>query len=142
MVIPFQSNVRYLGMHLDSQLMWCHHIDIKIKEFNIWIKNITRLIDRNNVLSLNNKRLIYTAVVRGRSERNGVQLWDCANIQILIAQNNFLRIMPYVPWNRTNVTTQRLIHTNLTSHGNILASKLEDYPNNVTEQLLDTSWRE
>ena len=62
--IPKVSDVKYLGMHLDSKLNWSKHIITKRKQLNIQKSKMYWLIGRKSKLSIENKALLYKAILK------------------------------------------------------------------------------
>ena len=89
---PSAESVKYLGLHLDSRpgTSWKTHILMKRNQLSI------RLHDKNSKMSLENKILIYKAILKP-VWTYGVQLWGVAaqsNIDIIQrVQSKVLRII-------------------------------------------------
>jgi len=62
-VIPQTELVKYLGLHFDCRLNWKKHIAKKRKQIDLKTKEINCLIGKNSHLSIENKLLIYEAVI-------------------------------------------------------------------------------
>jgi len=62
--IPVADTARYLGLHLDCKLNRHEHIVRKCKLLDMHFTNFYWLIGRHSTLSLQNKRLIYTAIFK------------------------------------------------------------------------------
>lgn len=99
--IPILHETKYLGMRLDQRLTWKQHIIAKKKEINRLIASMYWLIGRNSTLTIDNKLLIYKAIIKP-TWSYGAQLWGCAkttNIKIIQrCQNKVLRIITNAPW--------------------------------------------
>ncbi len=110
--IPRRDSAKYLGVYLDSKLNWSKHIEAKCTDLRIKFRSLFWMVRAKNKLSLANKKLIYTMVLRP-VWTYGAQLWGCAadtNIQkIQRIQNNILRKMVGAPWSVQN----RTIHDDL-----------------------------
>jgi hypothetical protein len=61
--IPRKTEIKYLGMTIDSKLTWRQHIAKKRKQINITIKQLTWLPDRKSNLAIENKLLIYKTII-------------------------------------------------------------------------------
>ena len=68
----------YLGLHFDSKLNWKEHITKKRKQTVLKAKEINWLTGRNSNLSLENKLLVYKAVIKP-IWTYGIELWGCAS---------------------------------------------------------------
>lgn len=99
--LPHSDCVKYLGFHLDRRLTWKQHIKKKRNEANIKYKNLHWLMGRNSVLSVDNKLLIYNAVIKP-VWAYGVQLWNTASKTNMLClqrvQNKILRTIANAPW--------------------------------------------
>jgi hypothetical protein len=79
------EEVKYLGMHLDRRLTWKKHLFMKRKQLGIKLRSLYWMIGRNSKLSLNNKLLLYIAILTP-VWTYGIQLWGSAansNLEIL-----------------------------------------------------------
>uniref|UniRef100_A0A1Y1JXT3 Reverse transcriptase domain-containing protein n=2 Tax=Photinus pyralis TaxID=7054 RepID=A0A1Y1JXT3_PHOPY len=143
--IPQTQTVRYLGLHLDSKLTWKQHITKKKKQVEIKTRELQWLIGRKSRVSLENKILIYKAVIKPTWEY-GIELWGCAsksNIQIIQrCQSKILRQIADAPWYVTNHT----IHTDLQvpivqevigKKANTHHIVINNHPNLIIEQLTE-----
>ena len=63
-VIPQVESVKYLGLHFDRRLNWKAHITKKRKQTDLKTKEINWLIGRKSNLSIENKLLVYKAVIK------------------------------------------------------------------------------
>jgi hypothetical protein len=64
-LLPQQEEVKYLGMHLDRRLTWeKKYIFMKRKQLGIKFRSLYWMIGRNSKLSLNNKLLLYKAILK------------------------------------------------------------------------------
>jgi hypothetical protein len=61
---PQQEEVKYLGMHLDRRLTCKRNIIMKRKQLGIKLRRLCWIIGRNSKLSLNNKLLLYKAILK------------------------------------------------------------------------------
>ncbi|CAG5014895.1 unnamed protein product [Parnassius apollo] len=100
-VVPQADHVRYLGLYLDKRLTWQKHIFTKRKQLGIQTRKLYWLIGRKSQLSLENKILLYKAILKP-IWTYGIQLWGTAshsNIEILQRfQNKALRMITNAPW--------------------------------------------
>jgi hypothetical protein len=99
--IPPSNMAKYLGMTLDAKLRWKEHVKKKIEELNIKYREVKWLLGRTSQLSIQNKILVYSQVMKP-VWTYGIQLWGCAsksNIQrIQKYQNKVLRGIVNAPW--------------------------------------------
>jgi hypothetical protein len=90
------DEVKYLGIHLDRKLTSPKHISTKRKQLEIKLRKLYWIIGRKSQLSLENKLLVYKAILKS-IWTYGVQLWGSAsssNIEILESfQSKVLRII-------------------------------------------------
>jgi hypothetical protein len=61
--IPRKTEIKYLGMTIDSKLTWKQHIVKKRKQINIIIKQLNFLLGRKPNLGIENKLLIYKTII-------------------------------------------------------------------------------
>jgi hypothetical protein len=61
--MPRQTEIKYLGMTIDSKLALKQHIVKKRKEINITIKQLNWLLGRKSNLAVENKLLIYKTII-------------------------------------------------------------------------------
>ena len=79
------DDVKYLGIHLDRKLTCRKHITTNRKQVDPKLRKLYWIIDRKSQLSLENKQLVYKAILKP-IWTYGVQLWGSAsnsNIDIL-----------------------------------------------------------
>jgi hypothetical protein len=143
--IPQKSTVRYLGLHLDNKLHWREHIQKKKQQIVLKTKELNWLIGRKSKLSLENRILIYKAVIKP-IWTYGMELWSCASKSrtaiIQRQQSKILRQIVNAPWYITNCTlhhdlriptVQDVIKLKATRH----ISNITDDPNPLLSQLLE-----
>ena len=103
--------------------------DLKAKEIN-W------LIGRNSNLSLENKLIVYKAVIKP-IWTYGIELWGCASISnvavIQRSQSKILRTIANAPWYVTNHT----LHTdlNIPYVSEVINERIDKHPNPLVETL-------
>jgi hypothetical protein len=111
-IIPQTQVVIYLGLHFDCRLNWKEHTAIKRKQIDLKTKKINWLIGKNSHLSIENKLLIYKAVITPVWS-HGIELWGCASKSNVVfmqrSQTKILRALANAPWYVTNHT----LHTDL-----------------------------
>lgn len=141
--IPIDKVARYLGVHIDNKLTWKHHIQKKRDQMKMRLSQLYWLLRRKSKLSVNNKLLIYTAIIRP-IWTYGIQLWGVAkksNIAIIQRQQSkILRLIINAEWYIPNLdihrdlniptvdeviaTASRTYNTKLVHHSNIEISDL------------------
>lgn len=143
--LPQAEEVKYLGMHLDRRLTWRKHIWTKRLQLGIKLRNMYWLIGRNSELSLENKVIIYTAVLRP-VWTYGIQLWGSAsksNVEILQRfQNKILRVITNAPWfvpnnilhNDLKITT---VEEEVKKYSIQYKERLQIHPNELATSLMD-----
>ncbi|GFY01649.1 probable RNA-directed DNA polymerase from transposon BS [Trichonephila clavipes] len=92
--LQWSQSTKYLGLILDKNLAWKHHILHARDKFRHALRLIYPLICRNSEMDMYNKVLLYTAVLRPIISY-GCPVWGYAaktNIKILeVAQNSIIR---------------------------------------------------
>jgi hypothetical protein len=101
--IPRNTEIKYLGMTIDSKLTSKQHIAKKLKQINITIKQLNWLLGRKSNPAIENKLLIYkTIIIPTRIWTYGLELWGCASKSstsiIQISQSKILRMIVDAPW--------------------------------------------
>jgi hypothetical protein len=69
-----QSEVKYLGLHLDRRLTWSTHIRTKRRHLELKLRGMYWLLGRKSKLSLENKLLLYKCILKP-AWSYGIQLW-------------------------------------------------------------------
>lgn len=139
--IPSYSEVKYLGLILDSKLTWNPHLKAKRKALNTRLHLLRPLL--KSKMNINIKLLIYKSLLRPLWTY-GIQLWGAAkpsNTRTIQAfQSICLRLVASAPWYLTNnnlhkdLKIQNLnqisklyytrLHNKFQQHTNPLISKL------------------
>lgn len=107
-IIPPSNCVKYLGLYIDRRLTWKQHITLKRQQLNIKTKRMYWLIGPKSQLSLENKVVLYKAVLKP-VWTYGIELWGTAsesNVEILQRyQSKTLRLITNSPWfvNNNNI---------------------------------------
>lgn len=99
-LVHFDKEVRYLGVILDSNRIWCKQIENNICKFHKAKNDLAYLLYSND-MSIGKPILLYKTVLRPILIYCA-QVWDFAsstNTQILqTAQNKTLRAISHAPW--------------------------------------------
>jgi hypothetical protein len=102
-----KTEIKYLGMTIDSKLTWKQHIAKKPKQIKITIKQLNWLLGRKSNLAIENKLLIYKTIIIPICTY-GLELWGYASkSSILIiqrSQSKILRMIVDAPWYVSNAT--------------------------------------
>jgi len=61
---PMQTDVKYLGLHLDQRLNWRTYIKAKRQHLNLKLRGMYWLLGRRSKLSNENKLLLYKCVLK------------------------------------------------------------------------------
>lgn len=152
--LPQSDDAKYLGIHLDRKLTWRKHIFTKRKQLGLKLRKLYWMIGRKSKLSLENKILLYKAILKP-IWTYGIQLWGTAsksNISILQRfQNKVLRAIVDAPYYISNEVIQRDIplesineviyqysvnySERLSNHPNVLANQLYESDNSEIRRL-------
>lgn len=142
--LPHSDSVKYLGMHLDRRLTWRTHIRAKREELNHRYRDLHWLLGRKSKLSLDNKLLIYKAVLKP-VWTYCIQLWGSAshsNIEIIQRyQNMILKSISNAPLFIRNSEIHQLlgiptVKEEIESCNTTYRDRLEEHPNQLARQLL------
>ncbi len=99
------GNAKYLRLHLDQKLKWSVHVSKKCAELRLRLREILWMIRASNKISLDNKRVLYLALLRPIWVY-GIPLWGTAADlhidKIQQFQNSVLRRMTGAPKYITN----------------------------------------
>jgi hypothetical protein len=106
-ILPQTEAVKYPGLHFDCRLNWKEEIARKRKQIDLKTKEINWLIGKKSHLSIENKLLIYKAVIK-LIWSYGIELWGCASKSNIVivqrSQSKILRAIASAPRNVTNHT--------------------------------------
>lgn len=145
--LPEQTEVKYLGMHLDRKLTWRSHIWNKRLNLNMKYYKMAWLLGEKSHLSAENKLLLYKVVLKP-VWTYGIQLWGTAsnsNIEIIQRfQSKTLRKILQAPWYVRNSVIHKdsnipLVQEEVTRFSKSYLNKLENHSNYLAVNLLDNS---
>lgn len=109
--VDWSSEADYLGLTLDSKLIFRQQVDKTVTKCNTLLKLLYPLINRRSTLSLKNKLAVYKQIVLPVIEY-GVPVWEsCAkthHLKLQRVQNKFLRMIMNCPWRIRNSEVHRL----------------------------------
>jgi len=137
--IPKASDVKYLGMHLDSKLNWVRHISAKLKQLKIQKSKLYWLIGRKSKLSIENKAMLYKAILKP-IWTYGIQLWGTASAtnikKIQSFQSATLRCIMNAPWYVNNHSIHRdlqidLVQDVINKSSSKYQLRLQHHPNSL-----------
>ena len=99
--IPWDTSIKYLGLHFDKKLNWEEHIQkTSIKTHQI-LAQLYSLLNRSSRLSLTNKIMMYKSIIRP-AITYGCEIWgSCTKTRlnrIQVLQNKILRTATNAPW--------------------------------------------
>ena len=144
-MIPQADDIKYQGMHLDKGLTWRKHNSTKRKQLGLKLRQMYWLLGRNSSLALDNKLLLYKAILKP-VWTYGIQLCGTASnsdIEILQRfQNTVLRVLVNAPWYVPNglihsdpkLPTVREVVTILSAH---YCGRLQPHPNHLANVLIE-----
>ncbi|GAB0086750.1 hypothetical protein DMENIID0001_009250 [Sergentomyia squamirostris] len=108
--IPTSDCAKYLGLHIDKRLTWKTHILKKRMQLSEKYRKMLWLIGPKSKMSLQNKLLLYKAILKP-VWTYGLELWGSAsnsNIEILQRfENKYLRMITGAPWFTPNDVIRR-----------------------------------
>jgi hypothetical protein len=106
-IVPQTEVVKYLELHFNYMINWKEHIAIKRKQIDLKTKEINWLTGKKSHLSIENKLLIYRAVIKPIWSY-GIELSDCASKDDIVVtqrtQSKILRTIANAPWYVTDHT--------------------------------------
>ena len=115
MHIAQTRQVKYLGLHLDTQLTWKQHTKSIIDKIRIKRRQMYWLTSRKSKLSIENKLKIYRTIIKP-IWTYGVPLWGTAAMshinKLELLQSKILRTIVNAPWYVRNKDIHRLKNTN------------------------------
>jgi hypothetical protein len=136
--LPCADHVKYLGLHLDRELTWHHHIFTKRKQLGHTLTKMYWLLGRNELL-------LYKSILKP-IWTYGIQLWGTAstsNIEILERfQSKTLRIIVDAPWYVPNNHIRRdlqmpSVKEEICRYSNQYSTRLTTQPNDQILTLME-----
>jgi hypothetical protein len=102
--------VKYLGLYFDCRLNWKEHVAKKRKQIDLKTKEINCLTGNKSHLSIQNKLLVYKAVIK-LIWSYGIELWGCASkSNVVITQRSQIKILRAIT-NAPRYVTNHTVHT-------------------------------
>lgn len=99
--VPWEINVKYLGVILDRRLNFKDHIPYVVDKLNKATRIMYPLINRKSDLNINNKKLIFKAIFQPIIYYCA-PVWsstaNCHVKKLQIAQNKILKLILRLPW--------------------------------------------
>lgn len=110
-LIEWSDEVVYLGLTLDSHLIFRSHVDKTVTKCNVLVRSLYPLICRTSNLCLKNKMAVYKQIVFPMIEY-AAPVWTCCarshRLKLQRVQNKFLKmILNLPPWTRTTEVHER-----------------------------------
>ena len=106
--IKWEPNVKYLGLKLDTKLIFKEHISYIVNKINTTTRVLYPFINRHSKLSLENKLLILKIIFHAFIFYGG-PVWNdiakCHINKLQISQNKLLKLIYNLPW---HFSTRRL----------------------------------
>ena len=147
-IIPKSESVRYLGMYLDRRLTWKKHIFTKRKALSAQFRKLYWLLSRKSKLSLDNKLLLYKAILKPMWSY-GAEVWGTAsnsNLDIIQRfQSKILRIITNAPWYVTNSQLHRdlripTVRVEITNKHKSYSHRIQKHPNVLARKLMNPAF--
>ncbi|KAL9692513.1 hypothetical protein quinque_016483, partial [Culex quinquefasciatus] len=109
--VDWSQVVRYLGLLIDSKLLFRYHLDDRIIKGIAMLKKLYPIINRRSKASLKNKLAVYKMVVApmllyGSPVWQGCAITHRKKLQVI--QNKFLRLILNQPWRTRSSDLHRL----------------------------------
>lgn len=143
-IVPEQSHIKYLGIHLDRRLTWSHHIESKSTHIKLKTIQLLWLLNHNSTLKLDYKVLIYKAIIKP-IWTYGIQLWGTASSsnvdKLQRRQSKILRLITDSPWfirndNIHNDLSIPTVRDEIKKFCSKYVQKLSSHPNLLAQDLL------
>jgi hypothetical protein len=137
------EEVKYLGIHLDRKLTWRKHISANRKQPYLKLRKLFWIIGRKSQLSLDNKLLVYKAILKF-IWTNGVQPWGLASNSNLESLERFqlklLWIVMDALWYVPNAVIKRdlqvlSVRHEVRNYSVTYRQRLDDQPNSLAKPL-------
>lgn len=127
--IHWSDVVSYLGLIMDSKMLFRQHIDERVTKSTILLKRLYPIINRRSKASLTNKLAVYKMIISPMLE-HASSIWrGCARThlqKLQVVQNNFLRMILNRPRRTRTAELHRLANIEpLTVRINTQAEKIQ-----------------
>ena len=125
--VQWSKEVVYLGLTLDSKLLFRQHVDKTVSKCSTIIKCLYPLINRRSTLSLKNKLAVYKQIIYPVIEY-AIPVWECCakshKLKLQRIQNKILKMVLSVPsWTRTSEVHHLAGEIMLEEKANIFCNK-------------------
>ncbi|KXJ82729.1 hypothetical protein RP20_CCG011428 [Aedes albopictus] len=117
--VEWANEVRYIGLMLDSKLLFRSHIDDRISKGTMLMKCLYPIINRRSKMSTTNKLAVYKHIVAPMLEY-GSPVWQgCAKThrrKLQVLQNKFLKMILNLPPRTRTTEVHRLANHDPIDH--------------------------
>jgi hypothetical protein len=99
-VVPWSSQVRYLGVILDPKLLFTKHLNFVVRKASVILLQLFPLLARDSTLSLANKLLLYKLFIRSMLTYSA-PVWSNAShsklYRLQVSRSKCLRVIGNYP---------------------------------------------
>lgn len=142
-MLEWKNSVRYLGVQLDSKLLFRQHIDISIAKANKTISTLFPIFRKNSPASLKAKMTLYRSYIRPIMTYAGTIIFNCAKThlnRLQITQNKCLRMALSVPYYTKIIDLHKkakipLIKEFISKNAETFYNSVKDHENPLIQQL-------
>ena len=140
------KHVKYLGLHLDTQLTWKLHIKSIVEKIQKTRRQIHWLTSRKSKLSIENKLKIYKTIIKP-IWTYGIPLWGTAAMshinKIEVIQAKILRTIVNGPWYVRNEDIRRdlgipTVKEEISRYPEKYKSRIATHPNRLAAETYKT----
>ena len=141
------KQVKYLGLHLDTQLTWKQHTKSIIDKIQTTRRQMHWLTSRKSKLSIENKLKIYKTIIKS-IWKYGILLWGTAAMshinKIETIQAKILKTIVNAPWyvrNEDIRTYQRIptVKEEINRYAERYKERIATHPNRLAAETINTS---
>ena len=141
------KQVKYLGLHLDTQLTWKQHTKSIINKIQTTRRQMHWLTSRKSKLSIENKLKIYKTIIKS-IWTYGILLWGTAAMshinKIETIQAKILKTIVNAPWyvrNEDIRTYQRIptVKEEINRYAERYKERIATHPNRLAAETINTS---